>query len=152
MHERMFVIEGEVKRVEKDKLYQTTGDLRQVWWEASLLAATSASRPPASSLALGKPEPVDMTYTEADRKVCLESIRNKCVTEVQPPWKWCKWKSWTSPYTLSLNSASLYDPHFHHHSQRHPGKHGELMREQEVWKCQCGTPFLTCDLVSMGLQ
>ena len=32
----------------------------------------------------------------------------------------------------SLNSASLYDPHFHHHSQRHPGKHGELMREQEV--------------------
>lgn len=55
MHERMFVIEGEVKCVEKDKLWQTIGDLRQVWWEASLLGATSASRPPASSPALGKP-------------------------------------------------------------------------------------------------
>lgn len=55
MHERMFVIEGEVKRVKKDKLCQTLGDLRQVWWEASLLGAMSAPRPPAPSPALGKP-------------------------------------------------------------------------------------------------
>ena len=33
---------------------------------------------------------VDMTYTETDRKIGLESIRNKCVMEIQPPWKWCK--------------------------------------------------------------
>lgn len=30
MHERMFMIEGEVKRVEKDKLYQTLEDPEQV--------------------------------------------------------------------------------------------------------------------------